>query len=371
MKVCERAGCGVLFTPQGRGQQHFCSDTCSQEAHRRVCQYPPCQKGFSVVRPSQKGRYCSKTCQYAALRSQLVANVTKATSKRVAKGRIYVACAWEHCPRPDELIPAIRSKGAIRHYHTPDCHKAWQHAGGGRKGVKRLGATAERSAVLLGARALVSRACPICDKPCPVTASLAARTAHSFCSRVHYLEWFRAHRLDRRQEVRCLTCGEARAYSSCRIPQAVDRVTMAWICPACQVRQTGMRTQVCTYAACGKTFTARVRLRPPSQEHFCCADHRARHYLAQRRARQCQRCGHLIPRRGRKVAYCSWACYIAAKKGRPLPHWRPSKAEQRILEQWTEGVRGVRALARESGASVNTVRKLIAAGKMVEKTVAS
>ncbi len=379
-RICKREGCGRPFHPSAWGLKKYCSDACQREDFRRICQNPMCGREFFKKSTADSGRFCSNDCMKVALHAGRVARMKMETAKRVAKGRIKVECGLGPlCLHPGVLIAQPLSKCSVDangrdtreklHYHVPDCEEVWRKSGGGRKGTGRAVSAPEQppASPITGP---ATRACPVCSKTTSIDARRAARTKNTFCSQAHHLEWFHTRGAARRQEVRCTTCGETRSYPMSRVPRAVDRVTMTWVCPSCAARRTGVRTQVCAYVECGKTFTARVRLSPPSKEHFCCADHRTRHYLGRKRARRCARCGGRLQRNGRNVLYCGWSCYTAAKKGAPLPRHQSSQAERRILEQWTEGVRGVRALARESGASVNTVRKLIAAGKMVEPAAA-
>lgn len=134
-------------------------------------------------------------------------------------------------------------------------------------------------------------------------------------------------------------------------------------------------TAVCAYcqmeAQAGKRPPDRITFPIPrfrqkrSRLHFCSKQHRALYYHVKRqRTVTCRQCGEIVQRRNKGVAFCDQACYAAWRAGRTVPNPRATDAERRIFAAWQGGVRGIRPLARESGASVNTVQKFIKMGKI-------
>lgn len=381
--------CGVEFT--ATRQNHPVCQACKDANSAAVCVH--CGQIFARARQTQS--YCSQRCRLAAMQSRGTA--AQAQARRI-QGRIEVRCIWPHCPTPELLISVRRSQGE-RHYH-PDCYQGHLKAGAG-----------------LRNRYVVN--CAHCGKKLERTASRVASVAHSFCSKDHAFAWQRAAR----PSVRCVQCGTTTvaAPSQTKRYPTVDQETMTWTCPACRHdKAVAARSSVCTH--CGVSFTAwhakpgiprfccrahffvwRAAHRPPkaivrivcaycqieaesglrdsqdvtftmprcrvkrSRLHFCSKRHRALYvHEKRRRTSVCQHCGSIIQRKAHYPAFCDRTCYSAFRRGRERITWRVTDAERRLQAAWVAGVRGVRPLARESGASVNTVQKLLKAGKLVD-----
>lgn len=383
MRSCRH--CGASFAPNAH-RRDYCSETCAKAAPERTCQQ--CGKAFSVKAPAQRGLYCSNVCRGKAIHGRAILG---AAAARRARGRLEVPCAFAACPSPDALLSVHRSRSGARHYH-PECWQAYRQSGalrqkgsiltcqtcGGEIGYRMPSEQQQKYCIACwitmrkgkrGPRVQaprLMRECPFCHAVVSCLPSMAARTATSFCSAEHYYAW---RRMQHRTQVRCLRCGKERHYFPSALPLGVNRSTMTWTCLDCRSRKTTMRACTCQY--CGKGFSARITFSAPSNRRFCTLACRQEHYRRRRRDRPgCQRCGQLIQRRGQHLRFCNWQCYTDAKQGRPNPHWHPSQAEQRVLEQWAAGVRGVRPLARAAWVSGNTVLKLKRAGRLVEPAAA-
>jgi len=330
IRSCRRCQRPYTSTRQG---QRYCLD-CAATAYDRVCAIPACGKHFRVHSPSQAGIYCSMQCVGEAKRSEV------------------------------EVTCAVCSAS----FHEP----RWK----------------------------------------------ADHNKHFFCSREHRLEWGRRDVV----EVVCRACDETRHYSPAHVPASADRASLTWTCKACR-RQARIAVNTYTCEFCHEGFTRlypqsdqsaprfcsrdhyfawkrehstsftsvvcayclrlelqakdvnnkeayerafftmrRHRLNTPAKHRFCNRAHRALYYQPFTvHARRCAHCDEIIKRRG-ETKYCKWACYVAARRGQPRPTRLTVDAERRIHAAREDGVRGIRPLARASGASVNTVKKLIKAG---------
>lgn len=377
--TCRR--CEKSF-PGTRAGTLYCSDACKEADNTRICKL--CGKTFHVTFGHTR-LYCGRKCAGQADREVAIqASATKRRSQRIS-----VPCIWPDCPRPYDLLslPSSWTKHPSKQRH-PECRAAYRLAcGGGTKprkgrvveckgcgttiGYRMPSQTGQEYCNLCAHRHLRGkprpiksgewRTCPFetCSNVTYVSPSRAARASVTFCSVAH-----RFAALESGVIVTCRVCGSVKRYSPSLLPRAMDRATMTWVCTDCRPRKTAVRSFTC--AQCHDSFTRRVSLTSSvDDDRFCQASCRKQYYREmRRRANPCQYCGKVIERRGRHKAYCNWDCYIAGKTGQPLPHYHPSKAELRIIAAWTAGARGVRPLARASSASINTVQKLIKAGKI-------
>jgi len=380
-RPCQR--CGTLFSPKGNAK--YCSEACSAAARQRTC--GSCGKTFHVRQDNQVGHYCSRQCILNDVRAL---GIEAAEKVRHQQGRIEVPCVCPDCPRLHVLISVQRNRAIYAHHS--ECEDRYRALVASKRGYARRGAvlTCERCKREIGYRKpsrldqKLCRACAtqqtrgtahpntrrgemrVCALPeCSnVFYAKAARIKHSktgrlFCCPEH------AHAGARTAvSVRCRACNAERRYEPSKLPVDVDRSTMTWTCPTCRPHKSGMVSFTCLH--CDKAYRRRTYFGAhETREHFCSAAcRRLYHREVRRRATPCRRCGSVIERRGKGNVYCSWDCYIAAKTGRPNRHYRPSKAELRVIEKWRAGVRGVRPLARASEASVNTVQKLMRTGKI-------
>jgi len=381
--------CEKLFTPL-RSNGMYC-EVCTQDATRpRVCEQ--CHGFYTLLppHPSRLGaKYCSDACRLLANRQVALDAAAKA---RVERGRVLVRCALADtgaCPRPDELISVVRSKAGSPRYHVPECNAARYRAGGGRKGTgegRILSCKKCGKEIGYCSPSETRQYCGDCARhihkgqPKPRGQGQWHECATPACpERVYVAPWEErasitgkfycaAHdgRFARRTAVRarCVTCQRVSRFHKSKVPLSVDQKTHTWTCLACRPYKTAMRSFVCLH--CHRSFRRRAEIEATAtQEHFCDASCRRAYYQGQReQAPPCLYCGRTIQRRGRQKTYCDWECYTAAKVGRPHKPYRTSKAEQRIVNAWDAGVRGVRPLARASTSSVNTVQKLIKAGKI-------
>lgn len=385
--------CGSSFTVTLKNHV-YCSHTCRLVAQRRTCKL--CHRVF-IDRATVPRKFCSNECRLKAGRAHALEGARRV---KIERGRTLVECAWSECPKRDELISTVRSKMKKRHFHGPECREAWKDAGGHdgrlREGAvlacKKCGAeigyrppgqleqeycgicsrSLRGGVKVAGVSTAFVRRCALCDVSVTRTASQGRRQKNAFCSPDHYTIWRqrRSVALKNVVDVQCVVCATSRTYRAGKIPRTVDCGTLTWTCPSCRTYKSGVVSLVCSYARCGKSFKAAILLANRDRDHFCSAAHRTRHYHETRvRTLHCQRCDSIIQRRG-VGKFCTRACYVAERTGQTRPTSLATDAEQRILLAWQANVRGVRALARASGASVNTVRKLIAAGKMVEPAAA-
>jgi len=389
----------------------FCGEACKQEHRRRVCQWPGCRKVFQAKNDVSPRPYCGEACRLKALEARRAETTKAAAVARVARGRTEVVCGWEDCPKPEVLISVRVSEVAAgeKKYHRDGCLQAWNEAGRGLRGMgKGRVLSCQSCGQEIGYRSpsqVNQKYCLACglkaggiaggiagghshathkkqgeDRPCSVCGTLRYFLRSELKKHEHEGSPFYCSRdcwhADRRGErfgkkvVRCTCCGQERAYYKHRLPRRVDRATMTWLCPKCRVPVTGYQQRTCEH--CGIGFRARIRVAKPEASRFHSLACRTAHYMEARRRRgPCAQCGGPIKRRGQASKYCSWECTKASKQGRPNPHWRPSRAEQRVLEQWTAGVRGVRPLARAARVADTTVRNMKAAGKLVESAAAA
>ena len=403
--------CKRPFTPS----EHFmgyCSVECKQAARRRVCQWPPCGKTFLARNGRAKRRFCSNQCRQAAIGIKAI----EAAAARAAARRVSVQCALAGttCPRPNDLLllsPSVAR--ALKFPHHPECdptplRKAFVRESiqarrprkgkeifcedcGTSLGYKSLAqmkqkrcwlcaqkTTAARIRVLDGTYAGASSTshgiyvCTYCGTSVQRLSSHVPTSGRVFCSRAHASKWRseEAVRRGTRVAITCRTCGVVQIFQGSEVPRTLDRDTMTWVCTSCRVPKTAWQERVCDH--CQRLYRARIRLNKPGAAHFCSLACRYDHYKEVRRGRgPCAQCGGPIKRRGQASKYCSWACTKAAKQGRPNPHWRPSQAEQRVLEHWAAGVRGVRPLAAAAWVSKTTVQRLYKLGRLVESAAAA
>lgn len=387
VRLCGR--CKTPFHPS-RHNKTYCQ-TCMDLAQRpRICAH--CGDTYKIVTPARldSSKYCKNKCRLAAVRQSAIDGAAKARTER---GRINVQCALAksgQCPQPDKLIPVVRSVAADNHYHKPACLAVFRAGGIGRvhlsKREERFCKTCPQS---LGLRYPSCRTehCRDCARTLQKGQPKARRAGNLYqcaargCStRVYVAPWqakmsttgdFYCENHDGRRArrtvvtVRCTVCNSRRGYYESKVPQTVDLKTLTWTCLACRPYKTVWRRFVC--AECHAPFARRVKVAGPDPDvRFCKAACRKTYYRKVReQANPCRQCGGVIKRRGRCYkGYCKMACYTAAKTGQPRPHYRPSKAELRILAAWVAGTRGVRPLAVVSGTSKSTVQKLVNAGKI-------
>jgi len=395
IRFCER--CNDKF--KANNKQIYCSP-CKKAMLARVCKQ--CGDTFDAPSLSAPGIYCGDDCRMVALR----AVGTRAQAKvRRDRGRVNVQCALvgSGCPTPNDMISVRRSvhtrdDRTHLHFH-PACYTVYKAQGAG-----------------LRKRTTVPCSLAECGKPVERTSGQLAHTAHVFCSREHWVAWQRRDYVT----VRCTLCKGATVFGSRprQIPQTVDRTTLTWQCPECRPRirgryadevkgtttdapctycnqpsvkiwrplgarpfcspdhkrawqhEHGRRfvTAVCAYcqieAQAGKrshsdvTFPIRRTYFKRSRIHFCDKSHRASYYHEQRRrTRRCRHCNETIERREKGATFCDNECYHAWRAGRTVGNPRAADADRRIQAAWDAGVRGVRALTRESHSGVNTVRK--------------
>ena len=393
IRSCKR--CEASFESSSRNKAYCPS--CTEEARRpRRCEQ--CKKTYNITTPARlDSQFCGNACRIEkVLKLKGPAGVKAAAAKRRALGNVEVQCAYvEHglCVHPDptEKISVVRSQEGGNHYHQPDCLALFRDGGPGRahlsKSTERFCATCHRS---LGVRfssypAQHCRACATIlskgqpktrdageQRPCaePGCATLihvvpwqakASQTGRFFCQ-----DHDGRHARQGAHTVRCVDCNTEQLFYKSRIPVSVDRQTMTWSCPQCRPCRTAWRIFICTYAPCDRVVRRRIDTRQGQDgDHFCTSAHRWAHYNTLRpRGPVCQRrgCGNECARQD--AVYCSWACFVEATSGRARRRVNPSKAELRVLTAWSSGVRGIRPLAREAKASVNTVQKLIKAGKI-------
>jgi hypothetical protein len=374
MRSCRR--CHKSFQPK-TPTQCYCGEDCQQAALARECLQ--CHGIFYAATEKQYRKYCKAECKAEAGGQERIAAAAQARTER---GRVLVACAWEHCPQPDEPISIVRSKSEGRHFHD-ECRKQWREAGGARKGTgkgkelfcKGCGESKgycgpsrlhedfcydcrrRKPEIVQGS---VTRICaaPGCEKLVTVSAARAALYKRSFC-RKHGHGW------QRRQgfTVTCVTCRGKRHYAPSRVPLSVDKATMTWTCPGCRTYGTTTQTRECAY--CHRDFPARITLSvmEEARPRFCRWSHRQKYYDDLRR--RCRYCERRITRKGQGHKYCDRTCYTAAVTGQPKPDRRTFAAELRIRDAYEQaGIRGIRALARASNTSVNTVRKFLQAGRI-------
>ncbi len=328
----------------------------------------------------------------------MAALLDKALENQKAR-RKHVVCAWEECPQRDVLIE-VTPFGARRPRYHDGC--------GNQK--KRTGQDVQ---------------CANCGKTAYKTPTQMGDRENHFCDKRCHEMWSRHEQ----RRVMCLSCGEERAYSKGHFPRTADPQMMTWTCPSCR-KKARILTHTYQCEQCRDSFTRlyrsskdglprfcshqhamdwrrahstafiptvcaqclreelqvvdpdykeayrkatfpmpRSRLGTPAQHRFCSQSHRCRYYRILH-AERCKSCNVIIQHKGNGM-YCSRECYSAQCIGQARPTSLTADAEQRIVAAWQVNVRGVRALARESGASVNTVRKLIAAGKLVEPAAAA
>lgn len=449
--------CKQCTRPFARTRQHplYCSEECQITARQRLCTY--CRQTFPLKTEGDRRRYChDPVCRRAArVAARAVRNAptyvtcmwtmcpkkqelirvrpgkasqphyhtdgcmqewtrfrTEAArhlnAAHVVKSRVQVECAWDKCPKRQELISLFPSEAPGNHYHSDGCYQAWLVSGGPRKGRgngKIL--DCERCGALIGYRSpsqLKQKVCSICA-PSERRASLLARAAtvarqrtpgprscggergcaRPGCVGTRYLTpsvlreregkpvyctracWMAVRRMTR-VPVRCTLCGDVRAYHRANVPRSADLTTGTWLCPDCRPRRTVWALHTCAHAGCGVEVRLRVRVDREQRvplPHYC-RQHRTAYFTALRRARLCKRlgCGTLITRR-KGGPYCSVACATAVtsqtRKGRTYK----SEAERLIAAKYDEGIRGVRPLAKAAGVCENTVRRVIRAGSLV------
>ncbi len=220
-----------------------------------------------------------------------------------------------------------------------------------------------------------------------------------------------------RLHVTCTECSDVREFVPSTLPRSIDRERMTWMCLSCRRKQNEWKTLRCDYAACRIVFKRFAPRRQNRQHHFCSQPHHlawlkdnrlpkirltcaycqieaaagkrphddicfelrrskvrnSKHHFCslahvalysheqRRRRRLCQQCGEIIERKGPDVLFCTDKCYRAWRRGRSTHH---RGTEEKIIAAWQNGVRGVRALARASETSVNTVQKVLRSGKL-------
>ncbi len=382
--------CEMPFAPQRSAK--YCSDACLIAARERTCRF--CGKQFHVHQDTQVGHYCSNECLLKAVRTRGLHEAERARRER-HPGRILVPCLWSDCPRPHDLVSIQRSRASdARH---PECKVAYRQSPAYRDARwPRQGAdvVCEGCGTDLGYRppAMMDRLlCRDCARQrdkmvrrsrseekrgeehvCGLLAcsnrfhAKPARVARSKTGKVYCCHAHARADCSTRTTVRCIACGNTRFYKAAHIPLSVDRDTMSWTCPGCRQPKSAMRVFACLQ--CAKSYRRRVYFGPrETKQHFCSFGCRRLYYRdLRRRANPCRQCGNIIERRGHGNVYCGWDCYTAHKTGRPNKHYRPSKAEIRVLDAWAAGARGpVRVLAKVTRTSPATVQKLIKAGKLV------
>lgn len=387
-RLCKRESCGQPFTPTMRNKA-YCPACTALAARPRLCQRAGCGLVYTVKSPAAlDSKYCSIPCSLTANRQNACDAAAKA---RRARGRVEVECALVksgRCLHPDDLITVVRSRSGAPTHHKPDCQAIGRETGYGRK---KKGATraCEKCGQDLGYRfpSDATKYCRDCGcGTCKGRSLPRGRGEWHTCAsvkcdnRIYVAPWraklsaaglFYCEDHDGRRarrtatRVRCTKCKSIGRYHKGKVPTSIDPATLTWICLACRSYKTAVRSFLCM--ECGDLFERRVKTSAPDTGvHLCRKTSCRSAYREKIRAQSppCAYCGEVIQRRGRHRKYCDWTCCRAAKKGRPVFHYRPSKAEQRIMAAWKGGARGVRPLARVSRTSPATVQKFIRAGKI-------
>lgn len=364
--------------------QIYCSGKCVEAARIRTC---PCGKQFRARWPSQKRTLCDD-CKQSRLDIVAQTVFRETRERQIAQAHVLVTCNYAQCPRPEELIPLIRSQAkkpsACRH---PECRVAYRaDCHGGNKLPAGNEAFCEGCGKSRGYRPLSYlrkyKYCPDCVRhqpdssttspkewvPCALHGCNSGRLIFLseikrfadrtfYCSREHFIVAEAIRRGAAR--IHCNSCGQERRLHRAHVPQTLDFETMTFVCRACRPVKTVRQTFICDRTGCSKIFARRVPLNHKIVPHFCSLTCRAEHYRSLQRL--CAHCRQRIKRRGRHNMYCTWQCYQDYKKGRPNPHHQPSKAEQKVLDAMARGIHGVRTLERECGVARNTVRKVVRA----------
>lgn len=388
IRQCRRCDNPFTVTPQRR---RYCSDACVEAACKRRCER--CGDTFSVPKgkPGHIKKHCSVECRAAANQLNATARGKLSSQRRSETGRTFVACIWPDCPRPQELISLQRCQAKRPMFHRhPECREAYRRfCHGGTKPRKGAELVCQGCGKPIGYRPasrLDQEYCGTCAyqrvggyKPrtggevricalngCAEEVWVAtwkikkSKTGNFYCTRVH------AGLAARAPCIRCRSCGREQDLLADRQPLTLDLATLTFVCRACRPKQTISRWLVCARPECRKNFRRQVPINEGVDHlRFCTDACRKQHYRVERR---CVFCDKVITKRARYKVHCSRECYKQGKIGQPNPHYRPSQAELSILKEWQKGVRGVRPLARASGSSVNTVQKLIKAGKLTAST---
>jgi len=374
-----------LTHPSGtRYGTRYCCPARKADACKRVC--PQCERVFDAPLPSSRKAHCSPECFRAAQTTGYATSL----ATRTERARVLVVCNWGGCPRPHDLLTLARSTAKrpseCRH---DECKIAYRQAcNGGKKLPKGDFATCQvcdtsvgyRSRRALEAGGIYCVRCvgrrgrkrPRMGKgemrPCGLVGCTNGVWVTPFklkYSKTNIFGCCKAHSYAARRtspHLRCVTCGYEQSFQAVHAPPNLDALATDWQCRACRPHSTAVRSFEC--AQCHGTFSRRIILaRPAAERRFCTLACRHEYYRLRRP--HCLRCNNVITRRGRgQKLYCSRDCSAAAARGQPHPHTRPSIAEEKIVEQWRAGVRGIKKLAKMSGACTNTVRKVQRGGRL-------
>jgi len=390
---------------QGRGRitsgnhPHYCSDACFDVARTWIC--VGCGALDKACRPCRKRTYCADCLGRHYNKAARVFQETR--DRQVAQGRVLVACTYDKCSRPQDLLDRTRSQSkrpaSCRHDECKVALREERHGGcnpltgreifcmgcGQSRGYRppyyehkfkycRVCAqrrreantispqTVKTSTSLVGdgqAHALKEwRACGLngCDSGRLVWISEIRRYPNRtfYCSLSH----FKAAMARRGTRIHCRGCGQERALERSHIPRTFDPETMTYLCQVCQPPRSVVRMFTCHRAGCSLTFKRRVFVNAPDIPRFCSLTCRVLHYDGGRAVCANPHCYNPIPRRKRYNRYCSTACYEASKPGRPTLHRKPSKAELLIEPYIESGERRIRVIVDRTGVARNTVRRV-------------
>jgi len=380
--------------------QHYCSDTCLDLARTWVCK--GCGTLDKAHKPSRKRTYCAKC---VGRQENTVARTVfqKTRDRQIAQGRVLVACNYDKCPRPGDLLDLTRSESQrpsrCRH---PECKAALReerHGGcspltgreifcadcGESRGYRppyyerkfkfcRVCAQRMREANTLPTQTVETAAPLVADgqahalkewRTCGLDGCESGRLVwiseiKKYPDRTFYCSWahVKAAQAARTQHIHCRGCTQERVLERAHIPRAFDPETMTYLCQACWPVRSVVQTFDCHRAGCSIRFERRVLVSALDVPRFCSRTCRVLHYDGGRAVCANPRCYNPIPRRKRYNRYCSTSCYEASKPGRPTPHRQPSKAEGLVVAQIESGVRRIKVIVDRTGVARNTVRRV-------------